>query len=1006
MINILTDTQEGIFSLDYMIGWYEDVNLERSDGHSILIINENAPYSLQASVVDGNAILSWQAPANISEISGYNIFRDDQLINEGLVMDTIFVDENPINGLHTYSLCSLYDDGTDYWAPSELTIFIGNSLYVSPEGDNANNGLSFDNAFKTISYAIAYFPPDSLQPRTIYLASGLYSSESNGETFPIILKDFISIQGAGEELTILDANHQSGILQFDNVNNLSVSGMTVTNGYSYYGGAIISWNSNPTIENLFIYNNEAYESKGGGIALYESNPNIENVIISENIALHGGGISCASSNPNFVNVTVSNNSANSNGGGLYCENSNPIFEIENRSNIYSNNAGKGQDFYSNQFLEIAIDTFSVPFPTGFYIHPIENFSIDILNSIITPVNADIFVSPYGDNFNSGLTSDDPIRNINTALSIMQSDSLEAHTIYLASGVYSPTFNNEYFPIRPVDNINIQGSGEDITLFDAENNSGVFEYFNIQNSYLADMTIIGGSTLQGGGIYCNNSNPIISNLSLSNNLSTESGGGIFCTSSDPTLSNVKIINNNSSYYGGGVCCENSNPIFTKVTIINNSSNMHGGGMYFNNSNPVLNDVSICDNLANSSGGGVYCTNTSNPIIINATITDNLANNTGGGIFCRLNSNPEIINSILWNDIPQEIAFHNINNSSSILIDHSNILGGEDGIVTNDNGEVFWMDGNIDFDPHFIGEFDNPYSLSIFSPCIDTGTPDTTGLNLSEFDILGNPRIWDGDEDGIAVIDMGAYEFWDSEPVLGDINQDGILDILDVVQIVQCVMGEQVESCELGDVNGDEIVDILDIVQILNIILTIEPVLSRGISECQIQKSSDQLTISPPGSIAGVQLNVRGDFVITKQNLPSNWQFHSNESKILFFSADGSALMDDLIFEYNGELNIEETIVADRSGQSITTTIIVYSLQPAYPNPFNPKTTIRYELPRTDVVTISVYDLNGRLVERLMNAPQQAGRHQISWDAGRFASGVYLVKMQSSDFQSVQKVMLMK
>ncbi|MCK4694607.1 MAG: T9SS type A sorting domain-containing protein, partial [Candidatus Cloacimonetes bacterium] len=45
----------------------------------------------------------------------------------------------------------------------------------------------------------------------------------------------------------------------------------------------------------------------------------------------------------------------------------------------------------------------------------------------------------------------------------------------------------------------------------------------------------------------------------------------------------------------------------------------------------------------------------------------------------------------------------------------------------------------------------------SPCIDAGTPDTTGFNLPPWDIIGNLRIWDGDGNGSAIIDMGAYEY---------------------------------------------------------------------------------------------------------------------------------------------------------------------------------------------------------------------------------------------------------
>ena len=53
--------------------------------------------------------------------------------------------------------------------------------------------------------------------------------------------------------------------------------------------------------------------------------------------------------------------------------------------------------------------------------------------------------------------------------------------------------------------------------------------------------------------------------------------------------------------------------------------------------------------------------------------------------------------------------------------------------------------------------DPYQLTELSSCIDTGTPDTTGLFLPPWDLLHNYRVWDGNEDGIAIIDMGCYEF---------------------------------------------------------------------------------------------------------------------------------------------------------------------------------------------------------------------------------------------------------
>jgi hypothetical protein len=106
--------------------------------------------------------------------------------------------------------------------------------------------------------------------------------------------------------------------------------------------------------------------------------------------------------------------------------------------------------------------------------------------------------------------------------------------------------------------------------------------------------------------------------------------------------------------------------------------------------------------------------------------------------------------LWNDSPQEIYFWEEDDPSSITISYSDIQGGEAGIVTNNNGTIYWLEGNINEDPLFVGTGDHPFSLQDPSPCVNAGIPDTTGLNLPEFDLAGNPRVYGGR------IDMGAYE----------------------------------------------------------------------------------------------------------------------------------------------------------------------------------------------------------------------------------------------------------
>jgi hypothetical protein len=79
---------------------------------------------------------------------------------------------------------------------------------------------------------------------------------------------------------------------------------------------------------------------------------------------------------------------------------------------------------------------------------------------------------------------------------------------------------------------------------------------------------------------------------------------------------------------------------------------------------------------------------------------------------------------------------------------------------------------------------------------------------------------------------------------------------------------------------------------------------------------------------------------------------------------------------------------------------------YPNPFNALTTIKYELPRQSMVTIEIYDIQGRKVNKIQSGLQPAGYHQVIWDAEEFSSGVYLYKLQAGDYSEVKKMVLVK
>jgi hypothetical protein len=85
---------------------------------------------------------------------------------------------------------------------------------------------------------------------------------------------------------------------------------------------------------------------------------------------------------------------------------------------------------------------------------------------------------------------------------------------------------------------------------------------------------------------------------------------------------------------------------------------------------------------------------------------------------------------------------------------------------------------------------------------------------------------------------------------------------------------------------------------------------------------------------------------------------------------------------------------------------FELSQAYPNPFNPTTTINYGLPVDADITLSVYDIEGRFVTFLENGYKAAGYHSVVWNASSNASGIYFLHMTAGSYIKNQKLMLVK
>jgi predicted outer membrane repeat protein len=144
------------------------------------------------------------------------------------------------------------------------------------------------------------------------------------------------------------------------------------------------------------------------------------------------------------------------------------------------------------------------------------------------------------------------------------------------------------------------------------------------------------------------------------------------------------------------------------------------------------------------------------LVNCTFSGNSATDRGGAMYYR-NVSSTLTNCIVWGNTAiqgEEIYFEHFENPATMTVSYCDIRGGEAGIYVEAGNILNWGDGNIDAEPQFAGSGNDNYRLSAGSPCVDAGDNDSVPADVCDLD--GNVRIYDGDGDGISVVDMGAYE----------------------------------------------------------------------------------------------------------------------------------------------------------------------------------------------------------------------------------------------------------
>jgi hypothetical protein len=593
------------------------------------------------------------------------------------------------------------------------------------------------------------------------------------------------------ESTIIDGQAISwGMWIRQNSQNIIIRGFSITNCKTGLG---VSENSIATITNCNIYGNKA--RLGAGFGASSSTVSLSGVNIYDNYAYNSAGGIYINGATGTVSVafdpvnccSIYNNTA---GTG---------------QDIVTYNISSD--------LSIPLDMFTVSNPTYYYALPSRSSGsneyqllFDIQRAHHQEINSDLYVSTEGNDTNDGLSPATALKTIKTAIYRIASDSLNAKTVHILPGMYSRTSNQQIFPISLKQFVNVVGAGIDETQIIGEQdpafpsvlynplcvfslgsqNSICLESLSISTANSTNSMAISGSR-EDETILRNlrlhnlspQDNAVISLVYSTNSLwenviiediVTNSKGLVYNDGSfTGTIRNCIFRNATSTYINPDVWAKPliwmtlgqnfnlENTIFSNLIMQDDDSQaiVFGGELYpdyvpqYSVQNCLFSNIN-CNDRGTLLHGRIY------PVVNITNCT--FAGQNGNGEALMVNGIVTISNCVFYNNRSKEIAINPMDGSgitTTLTLNNNLIRNGFSDIWQAPGNTINYNDTNITGNPLFLGgdDINNPfyYSLSEYSPCINTGTVDTTGLNLLPYDLAGNWRVWDGR------IDMGCFEF---------------------------------------------------------------------------------------------------------------------------------------------------------------------------------------------------------------------------------------------------------
>jgi hypothetical protein len=268
-------------------------------------------------------------------------------------------------------------------------------------------------------------------------------------------------------------------------------GFTIQNG----SPGIFCSQSNPTLYNLIVSNNNSVATNGGGVLLDGSSPNMSNMKIVNNVGVRGAGIGIINnSSPNLQNVIISGNLASYYGGGIYCyQNANPVLEnviiSENTASIH------GGGIHCSGNSDLLMENVNIQSNTAIY----DGGGICISSS------------------QSSLSN----------VTITNNTAEKGGGIQMGYGLTFETAN-----VIVSDNTAISGGGI---------------YLEGSNPILSSLTVSNNNASTGAGIYCRNSGPVLTNSIISHNAGSF---GLYIESGTPSISYNDVHNSGGNFYNAG------------------------------------------------------------------------------------------------------------------------------------------------------------------------------------------------------------------------------------------------------------------------------------------------------------------------------------------------------------------------------------------------------------------------------------------------------------------------